>query len=110
MFDRESPANFIHDSSKQDELIIFRLPDDLEEIAGRISVAKFKRIKRHTGSEQVSAEVEFMEFSTAIVSAIGSKAACSNPSSPFAFAISALKQRLHSRRYPFSIEPKCTTS
>lgn len=66
MLHREGAANLLDESPQQHQQLILRIPDDLEVVAGRVSVAKLEGIEGDAGPEQAGAEVELVEFSGAI--------------------------------------------
>src|ERR1019366_8562183 len=66
MFYRQGAAHLLDQSPKQHELIFPGVPNDLKEVAGRIPIAKLKRVERHAGHQQPGAKMEFVNFSAAI--------------------------------------------
>ena len=85
--------------------MIFGIADDLEPVAGRLSVAEFEGIESDPRPEQIGAKVEFVDFARAISEPHRFELACSNPSSPIASAISALRHWRQISLYPCSIDP-----
>lgn len=66
MFDRQGAAHLLDQSPQQHQQIVFRIPDGLEGVPCRLSVAKLERIESNAGPEQVGAKVKLVEISHAI--------------------------------------------
>src|SRR5206468_1588692 len=66
MFNRQGAAHLFDQSPEQRQQIFLRIPDDLEVVASRMSVAKLEGVERDSGPEQTGAKVKFVEFSRTV--------------------------------------------
>jgi hypothetical protein len=66
MLDRQSPADLLDQLSEQSDKLLFGVTDNLELIAGRLTIAEFERIQRDTRQEQTGTKVELMSLSFAV--------------------------------------------
>jgi len=66
MLSGKGATDLLDQLAKQHEQIVLRIPDDLELVASRTSIAKLESIESDSRPEQMGAEVEFVDFACAI--------------------------------------------
>ena len=66
MFGGQCATHLLNQTPKQHQYIILGIADDLELVAGRMSITKLEGVDGDTRPKQISAEVKFVDFARAI--------------------------------------------